>query len=690
MLSSKSGFDRKILGLLLAFEALLFWSFYWREIAWYPPLNFDQLAYLEEAYRLRDRLLEHGLGDLLRVSWYKGHYNGLVLPIEGALSGLLLSGARWPQLAVNFVFFGALQFFAFYTARNIWDRRVFGYAVIGLILCQATAWLPWGGLFDFRLDFAAYCLFGIWACAAIRSKLFLDRRWAIACGLIGGFLVLHRFLTIVYLLGVCAGFAGVCLAVGFLWRTDVDLASRMWRRFYNLSLSAAVIVIIGAPILILNWPAIHNYYVVGHVVSNEKYIRAAELGIRDTVGHLLFYPESIVRDHWGQTFLLGSAITIAGCLAARCFGSAGSSGIKPASYRDETFLLQVFFLLGAILGPIIALTADISKSEVVGGIVGVPATLLIVALAARVTRRLRGPEFSRGSKLLVTVSVAVFALGLFNLFNRTSHHLPEYAERRDLSRLVELEKWLIDYASQRGWRDPFISYDLISDRLNSGVLNVSALEQSREPVVFHTLLGANMMEVGRSEALSLLKASDFLILTTLQKSGGFPFDRDIAQYWDNLKAWADQEMILVKTIPFDSFTVTVYARPSPILSGLSGGWLTRDGLLIEAPSAALHRFPTIKLFGLADYSRLPKVPAVLVTIDTASGSQMVPASFQRADSTYVILIDTSSISFPQSDNVTLRVHFDTFFVPRNMGNSNDAHELVVRAPTLVQLIRTGS
>jgi hypothetical protein len=690
MISSKSDFDRKVLSIVLAFEALLFWSFYCREIAWYPPLNFDQLAYLEEAYRLQERILGHGLGDLLRASWYKGHYNGLVLPIEGALSGLLLGGTRWPQLAVNLVFFGALQVFAFYAARNVWDRRVFGYAVVGLILCQATAWLPRGGLFDFRMDFSAYCVYGIWACAVIRSKLFLDRRWAIGCGLIGGFLVLHRFVTVVYLLGVCAGFAGVCVAVRLLRRADADLSGRMWRRFCNLSLSAGVIIIIGAPILILNWPAIHNYYVVGHLVGNEKYIRAAEVGIRDPVGHLLYYPKSIIWDHLGQTFLFGSAITIAGGVAARCFGRSGNFGDKPASYRDETFLLQVIFLVGAVLGPIIVLTADIAKSEVVGGIVGVPAALLIVTLVAHVTSKLRGPEFSRGSKVLVAASLAVFALGLFSLFNRAGRHLPEYAQRRDLKRLVELDKWLIDYASERGWRDPYISYDVISDRINSGVINVSALEQSREPVVFHTLLGAGMMGVGQSEALSLLKASDFVILTTLQKTGLYPFYRDVARYWGRLKAWADEEMILVKTVPFDGFTATVYARPSPILSGLSAGWLPRDGLLIEAPRAALRRFPEIRLRGPADYSRLPKTPTVSATVDTAAGPQLVPALFKRIDTGYEILIDTSPMELPPSGNIILRLQFDTFFVPKNFGNSDDARELVVQAPTLVQLIRTGS
>jgi hypothetical protein len=433
-----------------------------------------------------------------------------------------------------------------------------------------------------------------------------------------------------------------------------------------------------------------NYYVVGHLVGNEKYIRAAEYGVRDPVGNLLYYPKSIIWDHWGQTFLFASAMTIAGGVAARCFGRSGNLGDKPASYRDETFPLQVIFLLGAILGPIIVLTADISKSEVVGGIVGVPAGLLIVALAAGITSKLRGPEFSRGSKLLVTVSLVVFALGLFNLFNRASHHLPEYAQRRDLNRLVELDKWLIDYATERGWRDPFISYDVISDRINSGVINVSALEQSREPIVFHTLLGGPMSGIGLSEALSLLKASDFVILTTMPKTGFFPFYRDVARYWGHLKAWADEEMILVRTVPFDSFTAIVYARPSAILSGLSGGWLTRDGLLIEAPRAALHRFPKIRLSGLADYSRLPKTPTVSATVDTTSGPQLVPALFKRTETGYEILIDTSPTELPPSDNIVLRLQFDTFFVPKNVGNSDDARELVARAPTLVQLIRTGS
>jgi hypothetical protein len=83
------------------------------------------------------------------------------------------------------VAFAILQLFAFYTARTVWGNRTYGYLTVGLIVCQMTPWLGTGGLFDFRMDFIAYCLFGVWVCAALRSNLFRDWRWAVAAGFIG-------------------------------------------------------------------------------------------------------------------------------------------------------------------------------------------------------------------------------------------------------------------------------------------------------------------------------------------------------------------------------------------------------------------------------------------------------------------------------------------------------------------------
>src|SRR5262249_16372189 len=158
----------------------------------------------------------------------------------------------------------------------------------------------------FRMDFLAYCFYGVWVCAVLRSDLFLDPFWSIASGLIGTFLVLNRFVTAVYLLGVLVGFALLCGIILLGWRSQADLMSRMRRRLWHLGLSLGVLLMLVAPFLIRNWRAIHGYYVMGHAVGEEKEIRAAVLGIKDLRGHLLFYPRSIFEDHLGKTFVWGS------------------------------------------------------------------------------------------------------------------------------------------------------------------------------------------------------------------------------------------------------------------------------------------------------------------------------------------------------------------------------------------------
>jgi hypothetical protein len=620
--------DKYILMLFIAFQGLLCYNFYKREIAWYPPSNFDQADYLMVAYRTQERILTSGFGQLLRA--VGGDYStGLVLPVVGALSGLVVGSARLPQLLLNFVGYCVLQFVAFRTARVVWGSRAYAYMLLGLILCQTTPWYWAAGLFEFRYDFIAYCIYGIWVCAAIRSKLFLDRRWAIACGAIGAFLVLNRFFTIVYLLGVAVGFAGFCAVMGYVWRADSELARRMRGRLYNLALSVAVLVGIVAPFFIRSWESIFAYYGVGHVLGkNVESVRAFLEGIDTLAQHLLWYPNSILQDQWGPIFILGSAIALVGSVIARFLRprARARANMKPSD-RDETFLLQIIFLFGAILGPIAVLTLDADKSSVVGGIVGVPAALLVVVLASRIAP-LREPGRSPAHKLVIACSLTIFALGLASEIDHLSQHLPEYTQRRDLQRLVELDKWLVNYASERGWRDPAISFDVISQWLWATAITDTGYEQTGKFIEFHAKFGEDIMGSGREEALSLLAQSDFLILTSQGKTGldsgessprvsndavqqfpnmlsrlnpfskqtvqlapcgipleysssaiqryprlqfhsGVPFYEHISHYWNDLKSWADKNMILAKTVPFDNFTVTVYVRQTQPASRLA-------------------------------------------------------------------------------------------------------------------------
>lgn len=686
MIPEKS-FDRAVLFGLIALQALLFSSFYLREVAWYPPDNFDQASYLIETYQLQERIFTHGLGQIGKYLWSREHAAGVLFPIEGALAGIIIGGPRLPQLSVLFLGFCVLQFAAFSVARRIWQRRVYGYLALGLILSETTLWF-WegGGLFDFRMDFLAYCLYGIWACGVLRSQLFLHRSWSLGCGLIGAFLVLNRFVTVAYLLGVSAGLAIVYCIFLFYGRRDRALASRMRQRLLNLGISSALLVAVCLPILLRNWRAIHGYYVVGHAVGDEKYVRAALLGIHDLQGHLSFYPNSIIQDHLGNIFLWVSGIAIGCGLATRLWGLWGSNWREEEpTRRDETFILQIIFLAGAILGPLVVLTADISKSAVVGGIVGVPVALLVIAVAA-----VSAPDPSAGEpfwvrRLWAGCGVAALALGMYNQLEQASRHRPDFAHREDLKRLDELDKAMVDLASENGWVRPGVSYDVITGWLNAGPPTISAFEQSSKLIEFEPTLGNGVLGVDREAAISLLKQSDFAVFTTLPKVGIYPFYQHIAEYWGDLKLWADDNLLVARVVHFSDFTATLYVRPTAKILGLSGGWITSQGLSIEAATSVLERFPIIQLSGPADYKSLLKIPSVEATIAEEGSSQTAPATFQRVGNNYEIVIDTSKIRFPLTDTIEIQLNFDSFFIPKKKGTRHDDRKLVVQAPSLVQL-----
>ena len=90
MIWNKRYFDRGVLLVLIALEALLFFNFFSREIAWYPPLHSDQTVYLTQAYGLEERIFSKGLSELWKDLWRIRTPTGLLLPIEGAFAALLL------------------------------------------------------------------------------------------------------------------------------------------------------------------------------------------------------------------------------------------------------------------------------------------------------------------------------------------------------------------------------------------------------------------------------------------------------------------------------------------------------------------------------------------------------------------------------------------------------------------------
>lgn len=680
-------FDCAFIIVLLAVGGLLFYTSYRREIAPYLANDYDQAGYLQTSYELQEAVLKFGPGVLVREACKPGHPTGIAFPIEGAFLGVLTGEARFPRLLLNFLAFCILELSAFYLIRQHWNRRYLGYMAAGLILCQSTMWNVPGGWFDFRIDFLAYCLYGVWVACVLRSDTFAERSWAVWSGLVGAVLVANRFFAAVYLLGVSAGVVLCCLLSIALRAASGKPAQAMWRRGWNAGLSQGITFAAVTPFLIFNRSAIYGYYIVGHLTGQEKYVRAQEFHVTDWISHLVYYPRSLVTDHLGRWFI-GAATLLAAFLGViLLLRRRGPTAVYPER-TNRCSWLELIFLLGAAVGPLVALTIDVSKSPVVGGVVGAPVALLLLAAWVRLVE---GPQ-SDGTRppraFTVVACVLACSAGFANQLAHATRHLPSYASAEDLKRATDLDTWIARYAFDQGWQRPGFSTDVISPWFITQAISTCGYEKARLLVLPQSLLGGtDIMGVDRESALKLLSRSQLVMLTTLPKEGVYPFYAKVAQYWPALKDWADQHLLLVRNVAFSNFVAMVYSKPQIQLIGLSEDWVTSEGLVIRAEADVFKRFPVISLSGRANFSWLPKQPSVEAILDAPDGEHRVPATFRKDDGRWALTLDLRGQPVPFSRAISCRVKFDAFFVPRDLGINNDTRQLVVQAPTDVEFSR---
>src|SRR5262249_35766831 len=141
-----------------------------------------------------------------------------------------------------------------------------------------------GGIYDFMIDFSAMCLYGILACLIVWSRTFLDTQRTLLIVVIAAHLIIMRFFVVIYFAGIMFGlllFAGASLRSPSSARRAI--AEKRLRNVVVAGLLTAVLVL---PLLFLAREAIYNYYVIGHVLGVEKYIRADQLGLHGVLDHV--------------------------------------------------------------------------------------------------------------------------------------------------------------------------------------------------------------------------------------------------------------------------------------------------------------------------------------------------------------------------------------------------------------------
>jgi hypothetical protein len=696
------------LGLLLEYG--LFRQYALREIVWAYPAVHDQTQYLTVSYDIYEHLLNDGFKSGLNYGLHLPAPTGMLLHVQAAVLFLFLGPGRLSALTLNFFYFALLQVVLVGTVRRLSGRWGIALLAWGLLLGSLSPFAPSGGMMDFRLDFAASCLFGILVCLALRSGLFASRPWSVAVGLATAYMVLFRFLTVVYLGGVVVLFAAF-LAVRAWRQRDVVLRQLDRRRLAHLGLAVAVAAVFVLPGLWVHRRTLWAYYVEGHVTGKEPAIRLAMDG-----HELLFYPRALLMWHLGPLFvkLALLALLAAGVLAAAMdsrragsnrwllgliavaaaaalgflihthldYGStrlwavggtaaAAALGIGLWRRRGENaspFLpgLPALVLLVLLLGvPLVSLTVDLHRSAVVANVVLTPVVWLAILPLLVWCGRGRTAPGGVGAFATTALGIVGIAAGSFFHLSAYASHGRMTVQRADNERLLEFHDTIARLVIDQNIRRPIVSVTAVTDYLPHRISEVLLYERHGVQRPFEPRLGG-FLEVSEEDALTCLDASDFIHLSR-PGSPVTPFEKATTALLPKLRAYCDEHFVYLGTFRFFGDEVRLYTR-SVHIQCKESGWVPGEELTVAVPGRVLRGRSLTLGGGLC--VPVPKGLSIRARLVCRGRPLLeVPASLELQGGSYQLRIESKRADIPRDEDVAIHLSFEDDRIPAASGGT---------------------
>jgi hypothetical protein len=492
---------------------------------------------------------------------------GSLLHILAPLLFMVTGPSRMAALSINFIFYALFQCglagtVSWYTRR--WSAAFFA---LGLLLTALAPFFYAGGLFDFRLDFGGFCLFGLMVCAVVRSRFFLSRRWALVVGLAAAALTLYRHLTIVYLTGIF----GICLLfvlgrMAWQWR-EGDCRRRAFRQLTSGAISAIIIVGVTLPALLAKWDYLWNYYVIGHLLGEEKKVREAEVGVTNRLESYLFYLKS-ADFHAGTVFWITAASCAAvGLLLCLFFGLRRLLAAKktpvactPGLPRIDLAFMWVFFL-ACLFVPYAVLTADIAKSYVPGNVLVVGLMWLAMLPLLSLARRSLKGIFWQGAGALGALAVLISGVLVQEHAYRQNQFSGTHPD--DAQQIVAIQNDIVRQSMEHGLKRPKLACDFIVEFLCAPVTSVWAYETQGRMLPVDQSAGLNILLSDDKAILDWVNQSDFVLLSSgsVYASDAYPFHRRMKELRPQLASYCERELVHVQTYHVLDTTLQLYVRP---------------------------------------------------------------------------------------------------------------------------------
>lgn len=516
-------------------------------VAPYYPRADDQVEYLTEAYLALQAIKDDGVLSGLAHTLVEPRVQGWLVQLQAGVIFLFTGAHRLAALDLNIAYLVTLL-----AVVGTWVRRAWGigsaFTFLAVVVGAETVTRSTGGVFDFRLDFALMCAWGLWLGFLATRDLSRGEHGSLVVGLTVLSLLVITVRTIAF---VYVAATSIILAVAQRERSAVSR---------SLLASLAISTVVEGLFVVQNWRLVREYYVGGHLLSVEKDIRSDTIGVSDLASALAFYPRSLLTDHLGlaSTVMIIAVIVLsAGILAVLLPDRSDTRPRDTNSYRNWPLIV----LGGGVLVPALALSLDPAKSDVVGGVLAPPVALLTAYVLATVQRAL---STSKIRPAAVGVGVACLVLAFASQVRGLRARETEFSAQGDSARASRFILALADDIHARAARPAIWSMDAHLDFASVAATRVYYFEQRG---VWLDLV-AGIGEANIASTLSIddvraqASASDALILTerTTAPRPIYPYDASLEATHDALFDIAARNFVLVAGDHFLGRNVFGFAR----------------------------------------------------------------------------------------------------------------------------------
>jgi hypothetical protein len=668
------------LALFLVFQAVLLHNVAAREVAPFLPRNFDQGFYLDDSYRIFESIRLHGFVSGIIAALQTPRAQGLLVPMEAAATFVILGPGRLSAVDLNIAYFVVAAAVSAELARRTFGIRV-GMITLGLIAAIYGTTSLAGGLFDFRLDFIGFCLWGV-LLATIVFAGNSDRLLWLVITLLSMALVLSRLISVAVVLPI------------LLWRGVYDCAfelghGRRLARSTRCLMPAIVVSALVTLFVIAEWQPIFNYYIVGHVTGTENALRASDAGVFNELDSITYYAKSLILSQLGiPALVLVFAVLSATSIIVLTDRTTGVGRLSARKMRLIS-LLSVSWLATYTI-----LTLDQAKSPVVGNLL-LPPVLIAVVGAAGVAEHIVQEKSPRAwqRRLFSTVAVIVLGGGVLiglNTVSRTER-VRGPATAVDLGRAGQLLLDVGDYLNATGLQNAVWSVDGHQEFATSTTVETFYYEQRGILLNLRGGLGDEGIadHVSPEEVLAKGRASDVLLLGDTSAAGPalpYPSDVDIWGQESRLHELAQSTLVPLGRYWTYGRLWDAYVRPSFGLAGVDSGWITAAGLDVTLWPQVAAWGSCISIEGDSPIEWLPSIPNTNVSVDAAP-ALLVPSRLQVDHDHYRLLIAITDQLRALTGSTRLHVDFSTYFVPSSIGLNSDTRHLVISAPTSRSVLR---